>query len=97
MPLYDYQCLDGHLHEHYYPLADQAPLAKACYACGETALRQMSQFVSLNFFSESNGQIINNLAPGVPIHSHQQHRALMKANGLEPATDWHVSKRPSRM
>jgi hypothetical protein len=40
--------------------------------------------------------VIQNLDPGVEIRSHAQHQQLMQARGVEPATEWHVSKRRSR-
>ena len=99
MPIYEYRCRCGHTQEHYVHRAEQAPQQYDCDECPQPAcaVRQLSAPRTPQYFSESNGQVINNLAPGVPIHSHGQHQRLMKAKGVEPASDWHVSLKPSRM
>lgn len=98
MPLYEYQCLgteqapEGHIREHYFPLAQMAPALKSCATCGAEAIRQPALAVPLQYFSESRGRIIENLDRGRVLHSHGQHKALMQARGVEDATTWHVNR-----
>lgn len=93
MPLYEYQCPQGHRAEHYVHRAEDAPLCYDCDQCLQPAARRFPAIQTAQYFSESSPRIIQNLAPGVPITSPQQHERLMKRQGLTPATDWHTSKR----
>lgn len=97
MPLYEYQCNARHTLEHYFHTAEAAPPTRPCSQCQREAVRLLPLFNPLQYFSESNGRVIQNLDPGVTIHSPKQHRELMRRKGVEPATDWHVSMRPSTM
>jgi hypothetical protein len=45
----------------------------------------------LQFFSESNGRVIENLDKGRVLHSYGEHERLMKEKGVQPATQWHTS------
>lgn len=91
MPVYEYLCPRGHVTDRYMRTIAGAARAIDCGQCYEVADRIISAPATPQFFSESNGEIINNLAPGVPIHSHKQHRELMKQKGVEPALDWSTS------
>ena len=93
MPIYEYRCLVGHRQEHYVHRAEQAPAQYDCEQCLLSASRLFPTPNTQQYFSESSGRIIQNLAPGVPITSPRQHEQLMRAKGLTPATDWHTSKR----
>jgi hypothetical protein len=99
MPLFEYRCALLHTQEHYYPLAAQAPPVRPCDVpiCSAVAVRRFPLVNCLQYFSEANGRVIENLDKTRTLHSHAQHRQLMKEKGVEPATDWHVSMRPSRM
>lgn len=91
MPLFEYRCPAQHVIEHYYHAGADVPLVRPCSQCQREAQREFPLPNVLNYFSESNGRVIQNIDPTVPIHSHAQHQRMMKERGLEPATQWHVS------
>ena len=91
MPLFDYRCPAQHTIEHYYPTGSMAPDVLACSQCARQAVRLFPLVNCLNYFSEANGRVIANLDTGTVIHSHKQHQDLMKAKGVEPATQWGTS------
>lgn len=91
MPLYEYRCAAGHCNEHYEPSYAQAPAVRDCRQCYGLALRQLSRVNVLNYFSQANGRVIQNLDRTRVIHSHAEHQQLMREKGVEPATQWHTS------
>lgn len=91
MPLYEYRCALGHVFECYEPVAWRAPTVRGCTSCYCLAHRQFPLVNVLQYFSEANGRVIQNLDPHRVLHSHGEHQALMREKGVEPATDWHVS------
>lgn len=94
MPIYEYRCLGEpqHAHEHYYHSHKDCPTVKDCATCGGEAVRLMPLPNMLQYFSESNARVIQNLDPSRAIHSHGEHQRLMKEKGMEPATQWHTSQ-----
>jgi hypothetical protein len=88
MPLYDYACSVPHTIEHYFPTGSMAPQVLPCSQCGRDAVQCFPLVNCLQFFSESRGQIIQNLDPSRPLHSPGQHRQLMRERGCEPAGTW---------
>ena len=100
MPLVVYRCIGcGHTTERYVHRRDWALDVIACSECDDPA--QLDRIASmgstpLNFFSESSARVIQTLQSG-PLTSYKQHRELMKARGVEPVMDWHVSTKPSKM
>lgn len=91
MPLYEYRCAAQHTIEHYYPTSTQAPAVKPCSQCTGPAVRLFPLVNCLQYFSESNGRIIENLDKGRVIHSHGEHQRLMREKGVDMATQWHTS------
>lgn len=97
MPLYTMQCVCGGTCDAYVPTA-QHVVARDCPRCGEPMEKGLSWGHGLTYFSEKNPQRIMNIDRGrTPIRSHKQHEDLMRRHQLTPATDWHTSKKPSRM
>ncbi len=97
MPLFDYRCTLGHVHERFFHTTASAPTVVDCRQCDRLAPRCWPLVNCPQFFSESNGRVIQNLDPTRVIHSPAEHRQLMKDKGVDIATDWGVSMRPSRM
>lgn|SRR5262249_48981930 len=97
MPIFEFECAGGHRFEHYFHVREGVPEVVECWTCGAAAPRLFPLAVPLQYFSESHGRVIANLDPRRMLHSPGEHAALMKQRGVEPATDWHVSMRPSRM
>lgn len=92
MPLFEYRCDIGHVFECYEPSAERAPRVRGCKSCYCLAHRQFPLPNMLQYFSESNGRVIQQLdRSGKPIHSHGEHQRLMKSKGVDYATQWHTS------
>lgn len=97
MPLISLQCLNGHPQEQYLATwGDFGALTRHCW-CGETCAPAPSFGMPLLYFSEKSPRRILNLDAQREIRSPFEHQKIMREKGLEPATDWHTSKRASRM
>ena len=91
MPLFDYACPVPHTIEHYFPTGSMAPQVLPCSQCDREAVRCFPLVNCLNYFSEANGRIIQNLDPARVLHSHKAHQDLMRQRGVEPGTQWHTA------
>lgn len=91
MPLYEYACEARHTIEHYYPTGRMAPEVVPCTQCDRQAVRLFPLVNCLQYFSEANGRVIENLDPARVLHSYGQHEQLMRERGVQPATTWHTS------
>jgi hypothetical protein len=91
MPLFEYRCEHGHAHEHYYHSHKDSATVKDCATCGAEAVRLMPLPNMLQYFSESNARVIQNLDRSRTITSHGEHQRLCKEKGLDYATQWHTS------
>ena len=92
MPLVEGRCANGHTQTLYWPTWDRryTALSRWC-PCGHPLVPQPSYGVPLLYFRENRPQRIENLG-GAVIRSHGEHVRVMKARGVEPATEWHSRK-----
>ena len=92
MPLVEVRCPNDHTQTVYWHTweARYQALSRWC-ACGHPLIPQPSYGVPLLYFRENRPQRIENLG-GAVIRSHGEHVRVMKARGVEPATEWHVSR-----
>lgn len=98
MPLHALRCLNGHASEQYVHCAADRGCATRLCACGETLAPVPGYPQVLRYFSEKSPRRIMNLDRGqTEIRSHAQHQALMRATGREPATEWGMSMKPSKL
>ena len=92
MPLYDYRCCYcGTVVEHYFHKAADAPSFFWCEDDTYMCIRLPSLPNMLQYFSESNGRVIQNLGGDRVLHSPAAHQQLCKKRGVEYATQWHTS------
>ena len=91
MPLFEYECAAGHRSERYFVLTAEAPAEYPCRTCGGLARRCFPLVNCLQYYSEATGRVSRNLAPGQVIHSYGEEARLLKARGLEYASQWHAS------
>jgi hypothetical protein len=87
-------CPNGHQDERYLPQGMGAHFSvpsRVCAQCGHPMWAVPAWPMPLLYFSEKRPRYIENL--GAEIRSHGQHVRVMKACGVEPATDWHVSRK----
>jgi hypothetical protein len=93
MPLVGLTCPNGHRSERFYHAWAQLyqALSRVCGTCGHPYVVGPSYGVPLTYFSEKNARTIDNL--GATIRSHGEHVRVMKARGVEPACEWHVSRK----
>lgn len=92
MPLLNLVCLHGHEAEQYLPTAADLGAQTRLCACGESLAPALSVGRGLTWFEEGRARVIENLG-GVTITSHEQHKRVMKARGVEMATEWHTSRK----
>ena len=87
MPLYDYRCINGHLDERFFHSSDSASDSLPCRICGIVANKCLSVGKGLLAFEEGRGEWLYNLGPKpIYVTSHEQHKRLMKQNGVTYAT-----------
>jgi hypothetical protein len=67
-----------------------------CPVCDETMGMLPSWGRPLTWFRESSPRLLANLDRHTPVRSHGQHVQMMREKGLDYATEWHVSKKPSK-
>ncbi len=86
MPLYSYQCPDGHIqvdrfkHSH----ADRESHEELCPECGVQLRLGLSMGRGLTYFEEGRGHWLMNIAPTPQyVTSHGQWRRLLKEHGRE--------------
>jgi len=91
MPMLQLHCLNGHAAEQYLHVGEDRGAQTRLCACGETLAPALSVGRGLTWFAEGRARVIDNLG-GVTITSHEQHKRVMKARGVEPATDWYTSR-----
>lgn len=89
MPIYDFLCVDEHRQERYvHVLGVETMLC----ACGQT-MSPVGFGFGQTWFRENAGRVIHNLGPEpVTIHSAEEHKAAMKAAGVEWSTGWAKKK-----
>lgn len=86
MPLYAYQCVNGHQLERYRPTPDHRCSTVLCPECAHTMGQRLSVGRGLTDMRENRGQWLWNLGPEpVYVTSHEQHKRLMKENHRELA------------
>lgn len=80
MPMYDVQCVVGHVHEVLAPIADTAT---PCRTCGAPTSRVWLAHSAAVLGDEIN-EVLDNVGPE-PVHvvSRTQRRALLKQRGLQ--------------
>lgn len=87
MPLFDYRCTAGHVDERFFHSAAQAECMMPCRVCAAPAEKLLSLGAGACYFEEGRGRWIENLQhEPVYITSPEQHKALMKKNGVTWAT-----------
>lgn len=93
MPLVRLTCPNGHPSERYLHTWARLyrELSRVCGVCAHPYLVDASYGQPLLYFSEKTPRTIANL--GATIRSHGEHVRTMKARGVEPALDWHVSRK----
>lgn len=92
MPLVKLACVNGHEAEQYLHVGEDLGAQTRLCACGESLAPGLSVGRGLTFFEEGRARYIENLG-GVTITSHEQHKRVCKARGVEPACDWHTSRK----
>ena len=96
MPMIEWLCPNQHHHECYLPsFAAVFTEPSGWCICGHPLIAQPSWGTPLLYFRENRARYIENL--GATIRSHGEHVRVMKARGVEPATDWHTSQKRSRL
>ena len=92
MPMIALCCLNGHVNEQYlHTWANLGCDTRVC-GCGEALALALSVGRGLTYFEEGRPRVIENLG-GARITSFRQHDQVMRARGVEMATEWHTSKR----
>lgn len=88
MPLYQLQCLNGHQEDQFCHHPDDKGCRTAlCPICNETMGYVVAYGAGSCYFEEGRGRWIENLGEHpVFVTSPEQHRRLMKQNGVEWAT-----------
>ena len=86
MPLYEFQCLNGHRREIFeFSAADKGCETVIC-ECGHSMGPVFSPGKGIVFFEEGRPRVINNLGPEpVTITSFRQHKEAMKRAGVVEA------------
>lgn len=91
MPMLNLQCENGHTDEQYLHTWQDLGCATRICACGAACAPALSVGRGLTYFEEGRAQYIEAL--GATVTSHEQHKRLMKAQGVDFATDWHTSRK----
>lgn len=88
MPLYRFVCPeDGTEREAFVHVADDLGAATMLCPCGSTMSYALSVGRGLTWFEEGRARVLHNLGhEPVTVTSHEQHKALLRARGLEWAT-----------
>lgn len=86
MPMYDYECDNGHVSEKFIARMDDRESPVPCPCCNEQARFKQSFGKGLTWFEEGRGRWIHNMADQpVYITSHEEHKRKCKEYGVEPA------------
>jgi len=95
MPMINLKCPSGHEAERYIHSWERrySEVSRTCGDCGHPMFEEASFGTPLLYFSEKRARYIDNL--DATIRSHGEHVRVMKERGVEPATDWHVSRKIS--
>ena len=86
MPLYKYECPDGHMEIERYKhrVEDRLTHVEECADCGKQLILGLSMGRGLTWFEEGRGQWLTNIAPTPQyVTSHGQWRRLLKEHGRE--------------
>lgn len=92
MPIINLMCPNGHASERYIHSWERRYIEESRVCdCGHPMMEDASFGTPLLYFSEKRPRYIENLE--ATIRSHGEHVRVMKERGVEPATDWHTSKK----
>ena len=89
MPIYDFECLNGHTKERYVHVLGVETVLCDCGA----SMSHVGFGFGQTYFRENAGRVIHNLGPEpVVVRSAEHHKQLMRERGLEWSTGWDKKK-----
>src|SRR5688572_9879710 len=86
MPLYEYECQEGHREEHWFKVSERDKFGLYCAQCNDftAVLKRLPGGHGMLYFEEGRGRIHSGLSDK-PITSPAQHARLMRQYGVVEA------------